>query len=187
MVRIVRDDSDSILIRSYDATTTYVLDIPSGFPESRQAVQHNFMVFRQAHISEYGTAEGYGYYPSDSLDEDNAIFHNNSAGAPRDLWYRQTQYRDIRPNGDDAYHNVYVVTLYHNDTLDEDQVYEGFVSTQLMYRVDTESSFPLADTFDESNIRGASASDRTFMGGIEYDWDSTTGDLNNRRVLTTET
>ena len=56
-----------------------------------------------------------------------------------------------------------------------------------MYRVDTDSSFPLADTFDESNIRGASASDRTFMGGIEYDWDSTTGDLNNRRVLTTET
>ena len=138
-------------------------------PESRQAVQHNFKVFRDAHLSEYGTAEGIGRYPSDSLDPDNAIFHNNSAGAPRDLWYKQTQYRDIRPNGDNAYHNVYVVSLYRNDTLDEGQPYEGAQYQRLMYRVDTDSSFPLADTFDESNIRGASASDRTFMGGIEYD------------------
>ena len=82
---------------------------------------------------------------------------------------------------------MYVVSLYRNDTLDEGQPYEGAQYQRLMYRVDTDSSFPLADTFDETNIRGASASDRTFMGGIEYDWDSTTGDLNNRRVLTTET
>ena len=92
---IVRDDSDSVLIRSYDATTTFVLDIPSEFPESRQAVQHNFKVFRDAHLSEYGTAEGIGRYPSDSLDPDNAIFHNNSAGAPRDcLLYTSPSPRD---------------------------------------------------------------------------------------------
>ena len=181
-------DSNGVAVKLRNTSTLLILDLPEAQASSlrrRRSVETNFKVFRDLPKIEYDSANGIGYYPSDSLDADNAVFHNNSPGRPGSIWYEQTQYRDVRPNGDDSYHNVYVVHLYHNNTNQVDDAEYGKIYQSLMYRVDATGTFPLADAFDETDIRGASSSDRIFLGGYQYRYNSE-GRNNNLDVLLTD-
>ena len=160
---LIDTDGDDITVNLGDPTTLLRLDLRSGADGTRD-VEHNFLVFDALRFQEFSVdTPSYGYY-------DGTETYANSGDAG-DLWYKQTQYRDLRPNGDDSsYHNVYAVYLYNDD---------GDLIRKTLYRIVGASTFTEDHAFDRSFHFGAAAADLTFLGEIQYEYNSD-GDLINK-------